>query len=111
MATKQQLMSAIQRYIANDMIPKATGNYKVILNIARSAIAVNPDAVYSAIQNNPLFAMLGIIDGENFNADVAAKVLVDGMGSDEFTFGFHLLGKDYTFYFTSADVQAIKDYL
>ena len=38
MANKEQLIKAIYRFIDNDMLPKAEGNYKIILGIAKSAI-------------------------------------------------------------------------
>lgn len=46
MATKEQLMKAIHTFIENDMLPKAEGNYKIILNIAKAAMQHKPDLIF-----------------------------------------------------------------
>lgn len=112
MATKEQFMNAISSYIEHDMLPNASGNYKIILNIAKAAMQHAPDAVFDRIKNNSLISMLGVIDEQNnVNTDLLATVLASGFGRDEFAFSFAAFGKEYTLHFSADDVQTIKRYM
>lgn len=112
MATKDQFLNALSSYIQHDMLPKAEGNQKIILRSAMVAMAYKPDAVFNLIKNNSLIAMLDVIDEhDNIDAEMLAKMLSEGFGSDEFSFSFGFFGKEYTFHFSAGDIQAIKRYL
>ena len=112
MATKEQLIKAIYRFIDNDMLPKAEGNYKIVLGIAKSAINYKSDKVFEAIKNNSMISMFDIID-ENDNVDVDAlcEILTQGMGSEEFTLSFKMFTSTYDMHFSAADIQTIKRYI
>ena len=112
MATKEQLLRAIYKFIDNDMLPKADGNYKIILGIAKTALNHKADSVFNAIKNNSVISMFNIID-ENDNVDVEslANILTEGMGSNEFTLSFKLFTSTYVMHFSSADIQTIKNYI
>lgn len=112
MVTKEQLIRAIYTFIDNDMIPRASGNYKVILNLAKVAINYRADSVFKAIKENSFVSMLGIIDERN-NIDMEAlvKILSEGLGTNEFELKFKVLTGDYQMYFTAADVQKIASYI
>ena len=112
MVSKNQLLTALDRYIASDMIPNVTGNYKVILKIARAALAMKPDVVFQAVRSNPLVTMLDLVDeADNVDLDTLVQILSEGLSADEFTLAFHLLGKDYAFHFSADDVRKIKSYI
>jgi len=112
MASKEQLIKAIYTFIDNDMLSKAEGNYKIILGIAKAAINHRADRVFNAIKNNSLVSMFDIIDEhDNVDVDTLAKVLTDGMGSNEFTLSFKVLTSTYSMHFSAADVQTIKRYI
>lgn len=112
MATKEQFMKAIHRFIENDMLPRAEGNYKIILNTAKAAIRLKPEIVFERLRHNSLVTMVGAIDEhDNVDIDLLADVLSEGFGSDEFSFAFRLLGTDYTMHFSGADLQTIKRYV
>lgn len=112
MATKQQLISAVDTFIQNDVLPKAEGNYKIILNIAKVALHYKPDSVFDLIKKNTLISMLGVIDEhDNVDIDMFAKILSEGFGSDEFSFTFNVFGREYTMHFSAADIQSIKRYM
>lgn len=112
MVTKTELLNAISLFIDNDMLPKAEGNYKIILRAAKVAMQYKPDLVFERIKNNSLVSMLGVIDEQdNVDADMLAKMLTEGFGSDELSFSFAFFGKEYTMHFSAADIQTIKRYL
>lgn len=112
MATKEQFMNAISKFIENDMLPNASGNYKIILNIAKAAIQHAPAAVFDRVKSNTIISMLGVIDEQNnVNTELLATVLSHGFGSDEFAFTFAAFGKEYTLHFSANDIQTIKRYM
>lgn len=112
MATKEQLMKAIHTFIENDMLPKAEGNYKIILGVAKAALHFKPDSVFEVIKKNSIVEMLGVIDEhDNIDMDTLVKILSEGFGSEEFRFAFRALGKEYAMHFSAADIQTIKRYM
>lgn len=112
MATKDQLMKAVHTFIENDMLPKAEGNYKIILGIAKAALQFKPDSVFDVIKKNSIVEMLDVVDEhDNVDVDTLVKVLSEGFGSEEFCFAFRVLGKEYTMHFSAADIQTVKRYL
>lgn len=112
MATKEQFMKAIHTFLENDMLPKAEGNYKIILNIAKAAMQHKPDLIFEKIKSNSLISMLSVIDEhDNVDVDTLAKILSDGFGSEEFSFAFSFFGREYAMHFSAADIQTIKRYM
>lgn len=112
MATKEQLMKAISTFIENDMLPKAEGNYKIILNVAKVVMQHKPDRVFEVIKKNSIIEMLGVIDEhDNIDMDTLVKILSDGFGSEEFSFVFSFFGREYVMHFSAADIQTIKRYM
>ena len=111
MVSKEQVINAIHKFIDVDMMPKAEGNYKVVLGIAKAALSYKPDVVFDTIKRNPAISMLGVIDEhDNVDMDTLCKILCDGMGSNEFTLSFKLLTSTYNMHFSAADIQTIKRY-
>lgn len=112
MVTKEQLMRAIHTFIETDMLPKAEGNYKIILGVAKAAIRLRPDSVFNTIKKNPIVSMLDVIDEhDNIDIDTLVKVLSEGFGSEEFSFAFNIFGREYAMHFSGADIQTIKRYV
>ena len=111
MVTKEQLIRAIYKFIDNDMIPRAEGNYKIILNVAKAALNHKADGIFEAIKNNSLVAMFGVIDeNDNVDVDLLANVLSDGLGSDEYMLTFKFLTSTYSLGISASDIQTIKRY-
>ena len=112
MVTKEQFMKGLYDFIERDMVPKSSGNYKIILNVAKAAIKHNPDAVFNTIKANGFISMLGVFD-ENDHIDVESlsHILSEGFGSDEFEFGFKFLGKEYCLHLSGTDIQTLKRYM
>ena len=112
MVNKEQLMRGILAFIDNDMIPAAEGNYKIILRMAKAAIMLKPDSVFDLIKNNTFVSMLGVINERNcIDIDTFARMLSEGIGNDEFSMRFKLLGSDYVFAFSASDVMSVKRYI
>jgi hypothetical protein len=111
MANKHQAINGIIAFMDNHMIPKAEGNYKIILRIARSGMAIAPDKIWDAVKKNTLVEMLGVIRGDEVDIDSLARILTDGMGSDEFNLAFKLLGEEYKIYLSGEDIKAVKSYI
>ena len=112
MANKEEIVKAIRMFIDNDALPKAEGNYKIILNLAKSALIHRADAVFNAIKNNSLISMLGVIDEhDNVDIDALVQILSDGLGSNEFTLKFKVFTSEYVMHFSAADIQTIKRYI
>lgn len=112
MINKEQFIRAIKAFIENDMLPKAEGNYKIILNTARVAIHYKPDTVFDLIKKNSLISMFDVIDEhDNIDVEMLAKILSEGFGSEEFSFTFNIFGREYKMHFSAADIQTIKRYM
>ena len=112
MVTKDNLIRAIYTFIDNDMLPKASGNYKVILNLAKVAINYRADSIFNVIKNNSFVSMLGVIDERDLiDLDSLVRILTEGLGSDEFEFNFKVLTGDYKMCFTGADIHKIASYV
>jgi hypothetical protein len=93
------------------MMPKAEGNYKILLGIAKAAINYKGDKVFEAIKNNSVVAMFEVIDSDNrVDLDSLCNILVDGMGSNEFTLSFKVFTSTFDMHFSAADIQTIKRY-
>lgn len=112
MITKEQFLKAVINFIELDMIPNSSGNYKIILNVAKAAMQRAPDSVFNLIKNNGIVSMIGAIDdNNNINVDLLSEVLTNGLGSDEFTYSFSAFGKEYDLHFAANDIQKIKQYM
>ena len=111
MISKERLITAIYKFIDNDMLPKAEGNYKIVLGIAKAAINYKADKVFEAIKNNSVVSMFEVIDSnDNVDLDTLCNILVDGMGSNEFTLSFKVFTSTFDMHFSAADIQTIKRY-
>lgn len=112
MTSKEQFIKAIHTFIENDMLPKATGNYKIILNIVKVAMQYKAAAIFDAVKKNSFISMLNIIDDhDNVDIEMLTQILSEGFGSEEFCFTFDFFGKEYAMHFSAADIQTIKRYM
>ena len=111
MANKKQVIDGIMLFMDNNMIPKAEGNYKVILRIAKAGMAIAPEKFWEIIKTNPLINMVGAIDGDALEINLLAEVLREGVGSEGFTFCFNFLGGMYKIHFEEPDIHALKNYI
>lgn len=112
MVSKDQLLRGILAFIDNDMVPNAEGNYKIILRMAKAAILLKPDSVFETLKNNTFVSMLGVInEHHHIDVDTLARMLSEGIGSDEFTIKFKLLGSDYVLAFSAGDIMSAKRYI
>jgi hypothetical protein len=112
MVTQEQFVNAICVFIDNDMLPKAEGNYKIILNIAKAAMRIKPSIIFDVLKNNSFISMLNVVDEyNNVDADMLAKILTEGLGSDEITLTFGFFGNEYNMHFSAVDIQTVKRYM
>lgn len=109
MITYKQLLEAIRIFIENDMVSRASGNYKIILRTLSSTIQFAPDKVWSMISNNPIIT--SFIDPENIDVDLLENILCDGLSTNEFELSFNLFGTDYKIFLNSDDVKKLKSYI
>ena len=111
-ASKEQIIKAIRTFIDNDMLPKAEGNYKIILNLAKAAMTYRADNIFNSLKDNALISMLDVVDEhDNIDVEVLSQILTEGLGSNEFTLKFKFLTSEYTMHFSAADIQTIKRYV
>lgn len=110
-ANKTKVLEGLQRFIENEMIPHADGNYRIILRGAKAAIALKFDRIYESLKSNPLVAMTGVIDGDSIDLDEAAQILNEAFGADEFCYSFKLLGEEYAFHISAKDIGNLKSYI
>ncbi len=111
MVHKNQVIGGIIQFMDNQMIPKAEGNYKIILRMVRSGMQIAPDKIWDAVKSNSLVEMLDVVRGDEVDIDSLARILTEGMGSEEFNLGFKLLGEDYKIYLSAEDIRALKGYI
>lgn len=111
MVNKHQVINGIITFMDNHMIPKAEGNYKIILRMARAGMQIAPDKIWDAIKSNGLIEMLGVIKGDEADIDSLSRILSEGMGSDEFGLSFRLLGEEYKIFLSGEDIKAVRSYI
>lgn len=111
MASKNQVLNGLLKFIDSNMIPQAEGNYKIILRGAKAAIAIKFEDIYNNLKNNSLVAMTGVIDGDAVDLDTAARILQEALGTEEFHYTFSFLGKEYTFHVSADDIGILKSYI
>lgn len=110
-ASKHQVLDGLQRFIENEMIPHADGNYRIILRGAKAAIALKFDRIFNSLKENSLIAMTGVIDDDSIDLDEAEHILKEAFGADEFCYSFKLLGEDYAFHISAKDIGTLKSYI
>lgn len=111
MVHKDKLISGVMAFMDNDMIPNAKENYKIILRTIRAGMTIAPEKVWDLIKDNAIIAMTGAVQGEYVDIDLLARILAEGMGSDEFNLSFKLLGGEYKLFLSGEDVRALKGYI
>lgn len=111
MANKRQFINGVILFMDNHMIPKAEGNYKIILRTARAGMKIAPNSIWEAIKGNSLIDMLGVINDDNVDIGTLASILSDGFEKDEFCLDFRFIGKEYKIFLTGEDVTTLKSYI
>lgn len=112
MANKHQVINGLILFMDNHMIPKAEGNYRVILRTARAGMQIAPDKIWDTIKTNTLVQMLGVIhDDDTVDINSLARILSEGFDKDEFCIAFDVLNKEYKIFLTAEDVTTLKSYI
>ena len=111
MAHKHKVINGIMLFMDNHMIPKAEGNYKVILRTARAGMMIAPDKIWEVVKNNPLIEMVGAIDGDELDVELLGEILKEGFDTEGFCFEFEFLGSHYKIHFDKDDIVSIKNYI
>ena len=112
MVNSKQVINGVILFMDNHMIPKAEGNYKIILRTARAGMMIAPEKFWDIIKNNALISMLGVIDeNEHVDIDLLANILSEGIGSEEFNLSFKFLGDEYKIYLSKDDIHTLKNYI
>lgn len=111
MVHKNQVISGIIQFMDNHMIPKAEGNYKIILRMVKGGMHIAPDKIWEAVKGNSLVEMLGVIRGDEVDIESLVRILIEGMDKDEFSLGFKLLGEEYKMFLTADDIRAARSYI
>lgn len=111
MVNKHQVINGVIQFMDNHMIPRAEGNYKIILRIARSGMQIVPDKIWDAIKGNSLVEMLDVIKGDEVDLDLLCHILTDGFASDEFSLGFKVLTSEYKIILSGEDIKTVKNYI
>lgn len=111
MANKNQVINGVMTFMENHMIPKAEGNYKIILRTAKAGMMIVPDKIWNLIKNNTLIEMLGVIEGDDVDVRLLADILSEGFGGDEFTLAFEFFGDSYKIHLSKDDIHTLKNYI
>ena len=111
MVHKDKVISGVMAFMDNHMIPNAKNNYKVILRTIRAGITIAPEKIWELIKNNAIIAMTGAVEEDYVDVDLLARILMEGLGNDEFNLGFKLLGGEYKIFLTGEDIRALKGYI
>lgn len=111
MVRSKQVIDGIILFMDNHMIPKAEGNYKVILRTAKAGMMIAPEKIWEVIKNNTLVSMLGVVKDDEVDINLLADVLHEGIGSEGFTFEFSLLGSTYKIHLEKDDITTLKNYI
>lgn len=111
MANKHQVINGIMMFMDNHMIPKAEGNYKVILRTAKAGMMMAPDKIWETIKGNSLIEMVGAVKGDSIDIDLLGEILKEGFDTEGFCFEFELLGSHYKIHFDKDDINTLKNYI
>lgn len=110
MTNYTNVLNGIKKFIDYDMINQSSGNQRIILRMASTAMAMNPNKIWEKIKDNEIINMFNIVDEDRVDLDNLESILVSGLGDNEFEFGFKLLGTNYKFYVNAEDIRKIKSY-
>lgn len=112
MVNSKQVINGVMLFMDNHMIPKAEGNYKIILRTAKAGMMIAPDKFWNIIKDNALISMLGVIDeNERVDIDTLANILSEGFGNEEFNLAFRFLGNEYKIFLSKDDIHTLKNYI
>lgn len=111
MVHKNQVINGIMTFMDNHMIPKAEGNYKIILRTAKAGMMLAPEKVWDLIKKNSLIEMIDVVDGDNIDIRLLADILAEGLNGDEFALSFNILGSTYKMHLSKDDIHTLKNYI
>ena len=111
MVHKNQVINGIMSFMDNHMIPKAEGNYKIILRTAKAGMMLAPEKVWEIIKNNSLIEMIGIVEDDTIDIRLLADILAEGLNGDEFALTFNVLGSTYKMHLSKDDIHTLKNYI
>lgn len=111
MANKDQVKKGVLDFIEKDMIPHATGNYKIVLRGVKAVASIRFEALFDKFAAIPLMALANVVEGDTIDLDLAASVLQEALSNEEFSYTFSLLGDTYSIHIGSGDVGKLKTYI
>jgi hypothetical protein len=111
MANGHQVINGIMLFMDNHMIPKAEGNYKVILRTAKAGMMIAPEKFWEIIKTNPLIEMVGAVKDDELDVELLAEMLKEGFDNEGFCSEFEFLGSHYKIHFDKDDVHTLKNYI
>lgn len=66
-----RVIQGIANYIDNDLVSALKGSWKAWLLGGMAGIAMTrAEHLFNSVKDNPIMAALGLVDGENINADL-----------------------------------------
>ena len=66
-----RVIQGIANYIDNDLVSALKGSWKAWLLGGMAGIAMTrAEQIFNSVKDNPIMAALGLVDGENINADL-----------------------------------------
>ena len=111
MVHKDKVINGVMAFMDSNMIPNAKDNYKIILRTIRSGMSIAPEKAWDLIKNNAIIAMTGAVQGDHIDVDLLGRILMEGIGNDEFNLGFKLIGKEYKIFISGDDIRTLKGYI
>lgn len=104
-----KVIRGIQNYVTAELRGRVKGSMTAWLIGGAAEIAgLKAEAVFRGLAGNPMITALGIIDGENIDADMLLSILRKQAQQDAATINLGLLG---TWTFNAADVDALTRYI
>lgn len=72
--SKDKIVKGISRYARDYILPNITDNYRVVMEVAVSALEVKPELLDKVLENEMVVTLLGDSEG-GYDLDVLKKVL------------------------------------
>lgn len=112
MVNSKQVINGVMLFMENHMIPNAKSeNQEIILRAAKASLRISPNAIWDAVKNIGFFNMLGIIEDDHLNLDLAAEIVAEAIGNKAYCYKFHFLGDTHTFFISRDDIHTLKNYI
>lgn len=106
--TVNQIMTGLTGYIDAEILPHLSGAKRYGATVYLALVELNAMNWIKDALNHPAVRMLGVVDGENVDADKLHTAMSKAMHGESLKIDIPIIG---TFSFNTSDVDKLFDYM